>query len=639
MKQAFIFGVANSGKTTLFNGLTGKNERTGNWFGVTTEAKAGFYKSDSGEKIIVYDLPGSYLDEYTLEGKVASNVLNKQINESAAVVLCEAINLEKGLKLLKSVKKHTNNAALVINFYGELLRYGGKIDLKRLKAEVECDVIIAEANEKSGVNAVKKLLNKIFAQIDFEKNKNDKKNIDGKSPLFCKTYEINETEITKKTLVIPKIKLSRADKIILNKPLLSLTAFAFIFFAAVYLSFGEYGVGKLFSKVFDFAISAVIETPTRRLLKLCGASPFITAFVCDGAIGSVCALITFLPPLIVLQAFICLAEESGILARAAFVFDDVFSFAGLSGRAVFTFLTGYGCTAAAAICADGLENSKLKRRATLALPFIPCSAKTPVFLYILSLIGGRFAFFAIAVLYVLGLFAAFLFAFFNKKLKKEKKQELIVEFPPYRLPKTKTTLKSLQKFTKSFIIKIGLTVFTVTMCFWLAGAITSDFAFTQNINDSVLCLMGKKFAFVFAPIGVKDWRLSLAAVAGIFAKEGVASVLIACGGANVTDAQFISYLVFFALYSPCLAALAAIKKSVGLKYALHAFFCQNFIALIACYVTYYIIIAFCSLKIVLTVALAVVTFLSIILFATRKKFALRKKRKKLNFKNPFAANK
>ncbi|MDY4187199.1 MAG: ferrous iron transporter B [Candidatus Borkfalkiaceae bacterium] len=592
MKKAFIFGIANSGKTTLFNGLTGRSERTGNWYGVTTEEKSGSFYLKNGEKVAVYDLPGSYFDGYTLEGKVASNVLKNKVKGGAAIVLCEAVSLEKGLKLLKTVGAYTDKIALVINFYGELLRRGGKMNFERLKSEIGCEVIACEVNEKVGVDAVKGLIYRLFKTIDGANA--EKTGAENKSKIL-RLADINEREIAQKTLVLPKAKLSAFDNFLLNKRKFSLIAFSLLFFATAYLSFGEYGIGKALSKIIDVAIKAAISNPAAALLERWGASPFISAFVCDGVIGSVCALITFLPPLLVLQLFICFAEESGILARAAFLFDEFFSFAGLSGRAIFTFLTGYGCTAAAALCAEGLENEKSKKRAILALPFIPCSAKTPVFLYVLSAVGGKFLFLIISFFYVAGLFFAAVFAFINKKIKKEKNSELIVEFPPYRFPKTKTALKSLQKFTKSFIIKIGLTVFTVTMCFWLVGSITPQFAFTKNVNESLLCLIGKKLDFIFAPIGVKDWRFSLAAFAGIFAKEGVASVLIACGGASGNAAWLISYLVFFALYSPCLAALSAIRKSAGIKYSLHAFFCQNVLAVAFCYATYYIITFFAAI--------------------------------------------
>ena len=594
MNNVFIFGVANSGKTTLFNGLTGKNERTGNWFGVTTDVKCGFLKSKSGENTAVYDLPGSYLDNYTMEGKIAADVLKNKIAGGAAIVLCEAASLEKGLRLLKSVSAHTNKIALVINFYGELLRRGGKINFKFLNGVLGCETLVAEVNEKSGVSAVNGLIDRLFNKNG---NKTERENGQARNEKNLKEHidltKIDEQKIAKKSLVLPSGKLNGFDNFLLNNPFFSGVLFFIAFFVCVYLSFGEYGIGKALSRAADCALGFAFMNPARAVLKAVNASPFITAFVCDGAIGSVCALFSFLPPLIVLQFFIVFAEESGILARLAFLFDDVFAFAGLSGRAVFTFLTGYGCTAAAVFCAEGLENKNALKRAVLSLPFVPCSAKIPVYLYILSAIGGKYAFIVILLFYLFGFALAVFFAFLNKKIKKEKTCELIVEFPPYRVPKPKTTLKSLQKFAKSFIIKIGLTVFVVTMCFWLAGAITPRGSFTRDVSDSLLCLVGKKISFVFAPIGITDWRFALAAIAGLFAKESVASVLIACGGlgANAGVAKIISYLVFFTVYSPCVTALASIKKTAGIKYALHSFFCQTAIATALCYATYYILAA------------------------------------------------
>ncbi len=583
--NVYICGAANSGKTTLFNGLTGASERTGNWYGVTTDVKAGVLRLKNA-LVKIYDLPGSYFDDYTLEGKKALNQIKNA--RGAIIVLCEAANLQQGLKLYKKAREYSaGKTALVINMYSELKKRGGNINLAELKKTIGSGVIIAEVNEKTGVLAVKRLIDELLSI-----NKSDKKDKSGKIDKVDKTTEkallFDENELLNRVLKPAKSELYGIDKRMFASPILSSIILIATFFVSAYIAFGEFGLGKALCFLIEKTICYAVKYPARHLLITFGASEFLTAFVCDGVIKSVCSLITFLPPLLILQIFIFYAEQSGILARVAFLFDELFSHVGLSGRVIFTFLTSYGCTAAAAFCAEGLENERTKNRAVLSLPFIPCSAKTPVFLFLLSISGGKNAFWLFCAFYVFGLLFSIIFAWVNKKIKKEKPLDLIIEFPPLRTPKLKTLAKALQKFTKSFIIKIGTVVFTVTMSFWLLGAITPEFKLAENLNESVLSFLGKSISFIFIPIGITDWRFSLAAFSGLFAKESAVSILIACGVVNLSSLSAFSYLIFYALYSPCFAALSAIKKVSGLKYAVHVFIFQNLIALFSAYSIYFI---------------------------------------------------
>lgn len=601
-----LCGAPNSGKTTLFNGLTGKSERVGNWYGVTTCVKNGFYEQKNA-KITVYDLPGTYLDDYTGEGKTAASYVAKHAANAVVVVLCEAACLEKGLELYKKAAAVSKNAALVINMYAELKKSGGYINLPFLKQKIGNNVIIAEVNEKSGVVAVKNLINELIFNAENHVINNE---VNTENDFSEVKTENTANAIAEKVLFLPKQKLRALDKAVLFSPFLFALGFLIVFLACAYMAFGEYGVGKPLSAVIEKFVAAAVQSPVKRALLSIRAGEFLTNFVCDGVIGSLCALLAFLPPVVIMQAAVFIAEQSGILARMAFLYDEFFAKFGLSGRVIFTFLTGYGCTAAAVFCADGLQSDRLKNTAVMALPFIPCSAKTPIFLYILCAISGKYAFLCTAGFYVLGTLLAVAFAFINKKITRARESELIIELPPLRVPNAKSLLKSLQKFTKTFIIKIGLTVFTVSLCFWLAGSVTPEFKLATSVNQSLLCAAGKKISFLFTPIGLNDWRFSLAAIVGLFAKEGVVSALISCGGALPNFASALAFLVFCTLYSPCFAALSAIKKAAGLKYALHAFFCQNAVAYAASLLVY---AALSGIKRFFSVAVLLLLFIAIIL--------------------------
>ena len=589
LKIVNICVIANSGKTTLFNGLTGKNERVGNWYGVTTAVASGYFFNKNGEKIIVRDLPGSYFDGWTLEGEAAAREVEKG---GAAVIIAEAAELEKALVLYKRVRAFTSKTALVINMLGELKKRGGSLNLPLLKQELGCEVVVAEVIEKNGVNSVKQLIEALF-------NKN----------CAAKEADFLPEALADKVLKAPQARLNKIDEFLFCKKNFLL---AFILFcaAALYLAFGNYGIGKPLSDLLAYSLENFVSAPLDNFLKCRGVSEFLRRFICEGIIGSAGALLTFLPPLAVLQFFVCFATESGALARVAFYCDGVFGKAGLGGRAVFTFLTGLGCTAAGALAAEGLESKAEKRRAIMSLSFIPCSAKTPVFLYLLSFAGVKAGFLALTAAFVMGVALALAFAFLNKKLKKESRKPLIVEFPPYRLPKLKTVCKSLQNFLKSVIIKIGSTVFLVTAFTWILSAITPDFRLASSQENSLLALIGKKIAFAFYPAGIRDWRFSLAAVCGLFAKESVVSVLAACGDLTATPWQIICFTVFCALYSHCFTALSAIKKCAGIKYALHAFFFNTALAFAVCY-------ALSSWLFALIFAVIIVV-LSIAVYFTRK---------------------
>lgn len=573
-REVLLCGAPNSGKTTLFNGLTGKSERVGNWYGVTTCVKSGVYEHNNA-KITVCDLPGSYLDDYTGEAKTAADYVAKHAPNAVVVVLCEAACLEKGIELYKKTAAVSKNVALVINMYAELKKLGGCINLPLLKQKLGNNVIIAEVNEKNGIAAVKNLISGLI----FNAEKHVINNVVKTENDFSEVKTENTANaIAEKVLFLPKLKLCSLDKAVLFSPFLFALCFFVVFLACAYIAFGEYGIGKTLSVLIEKIVTAAVQSPVKRALLSIRAGEFFTNFVCDGVIGSVCALLAFLPPVVIMQAAVFIAEQSGILARMAFLYDEFFARFGLSGRVIFTFLTGYGCTAAAVFCADGLQSDRLKKTAVMALPFIPCSAKTPLFLYILCAISGKYAFLCTAGFYVLGMLLAVAFAFINKKITCARGSELIIELPPLRVPNAKSLLKSLQKFAKTFIIKVGLTVFTVSLCFWFAGSVTPEFKPAKSVNQSLLCAVGKKISFLFAPIGLNDWRFSLAAIAGLFAKEGVVSALISCGGVLPNFASALAFLVFCTLYSPCFAALSAIRKAAGLKYAFHAFFCQNVIA-------------------------------------------------------------
>lgn len=562
-KNVYICGVANSGKTTLYNTLTGKNERVGNWYGVTTNAVNCVIKRGK-RQLKITDLPGSYLDSYTLESQVVLNNIDKN---GVIIVVCEAVNLQKGLNFLKGIAQFNNKIVFVVNFYSEFKKSGGYINFCLLKRLIGVDVVCAECNDK---NDVKNILSAVNRLIDGD---------------FIPIRQFNTQQIMKLSYKNSRaLKLSLLDELLLC-PAVSFAAFALFSLTGIYLAFGKYGIGTLLAKATEKMLEYAVNQPIARLLTKIGANNFIKGFICEGLLGGFSSVLVFLPRLAVLSLFSSFIEESGVLSRMAFSLNGFLSFFGLSGRALFALFSGYGCTAVAVLATNGLENKVVKRHTLLCLPFISCSAKVPVYLYIASLIGAKYAFSFVIIIYVVGIFSALGFSLMLKAAQNLPKSSLIIELPPLRIPHYKSLLKTLQNFIKSFIIKIGCVITVVTAFLWLLKSLSPQMQYLSdaNVTDSLLVHAANAFSFIFAPIGYTDWQLTAAAIVGLFAKESIVAAIALLGTGSATSLQLMAFLVFCSLYPPCLTALATIAKEGGMGPLLHVLCFQTVLALLCCY--------------------------------------------------------
>lgn len=574
MKNVFITGVPNAGKTTLFNGLTGKNERVGNWYGVTTKAaKARFSVKINGKKeyFTAVDLPGSYFDDYTLE----QNVAKKSISDGGVlIVVCQATNLRRGLEFLKKTLDFGLSIVLVLNFYAELKKQDGRIDVDKLRNLTGIDVIIAECNKKSGVNAVKEGIAEFVETVNVKRRFN--------KPV-CK--EFDPQKVADIVLSGGKTaKLARADGILLN-PFVAAAVLLLSSAVVLYIAFGKYGIGNFLSVLTEKICDVCFVSPISGLLEICRVTPFISGLITQGIAGGAITVLAFLPRLAILSLFTCVIEESGILARLAFASHGFLSKFGLTGRAVFALMTGFGCTAVAVMSACGLENECVRKRTALSLSFIPCSAKVPFVVWISSEIGNKGGFLAVLLLWVAGLLGALAFSAIDVAEKSGNKNDLIVEFPPYRVPKIKTLLKALQNFAGSFIIRVGSIITVVTAFLWIFKSVSPDFCFLTEyeIERSILVAVAEKIQFVFYPAGVKNWRFAVAALAGVFAKENVLSVFALLGTGNASVTELFAFGLFFALYPPCVSALAVVFRQEGVKSFLHVVCFHYALAFVAFY--------------------------------------------------------
>ncbi len=548
MNKIVLFGNPNSGKTTLFNGLTGKRERVGNWHGVTVEGVGGRLK---GSDIEVFDLPGCYsLTAYSEEEKASVSALREVT--SLAVNVIEARSVERSLKLTEQVLALGRRVLVVVNMYEELEGSGGWLDAEKLSEAIGCTCIIADLSSAKGIALVKEGILRCLNA--------------GALP----SKRVNKS-LLKGSFYVPEYALSKWDRLLL-KPWFALPVFAAVLFAVFYMTFGKYGISCVLSH-FLTELTDRLGLFVRSKMCEAGLEPFAVGLVCDGVIAGLGGVVGFIPQLGSLQLSMIFLEESGYLPRAAFILDGALKKVGLSGRAVLPMLVGFGCTATAVTATRGMENKGVQARTVLAVQFISCSARTPVFMAIVSAFFEESGFLAVIGIYLLSVALAITASAAAFGLKRGEEEPFVTELPPMRMPKLKTAVKQLNYYLKSFIIKMATVLFAVSVFVWLLRSFSPSFEFLgeEQIADSILAKIGGSLSFLFHPMGITGWQVPVAALCGLVAKEGMVTALTLCyplGMAGEISAQSaVALLLFSAYYTPCVMAISASVGEVGGRYS------------------------------------------------------------------------
>lgn len=543
-KSVVLAGNPNAGKTTLFNSLTKSRLRTGNFHGVTTAPAS---KTRGG--VTYTDVPGMYsFNSYTMEEDSAA-----QGCKSADLIInvVDATTLENSLNLTRRLISLNQNTVVYVTKLDLLKRRGGWLNAENLSAYLGVPVLICPAKQ----------LKKAVEEGAFEKCE--------KSPEMPldKAYYGGNREI------------SRAEKLFYNK------AFALFFFvAALVLTF--------FITFHPLMLGALLKGLTEELIcgKLGGAlgsaikNPYLSSFVVDGVIGGVGGVLSFIPQITILYLVLILLDESGISSALTFVTDGLFEKAGLSGRAAFSLISGFGCTAAAIATTRGYAEDSARKKTIAVLPFIPCGAKMPVFLTFLSpLFKNPFP--AICALY----FSGVALAIAVSAIFKGKKEGLISEVTPISLPPLATTAKKLYFQVKSFIIKVTTYVFAFCTVSWLLSHIN----FTQGFcapEESILGVVSRAVSYLFYPMGIKDWRIAYAALTGFAAKENVAATIamLLPEGLALGLPGSMAMCVFFLCCPACISAFGASVREIGFKRTALFNLAQLAFAFVAAYLTHFI---------------------------------------------------
>ena len=557
MINVALFGNPNVGKTTVFNILTGSKQYVGNWPGVTIEKKEGFINED----IKVVDLPGIYaMDTFSNEEKVSKRFLESG-DVDLILNIVDASSLDRNLYLTTQLMQYNKPIILLLNMIDVAEAKGVHIDPAKLEKELGVKVIPIVAKKKEGLenisNEIKSCLNTSFNyRKDFGNEINTYKEIE---KILSKSMK---SDSKKKESISSKL-----DNIILN-PILAYPIFVLALLTLFKFTF-EW-VGGPLQTLTETLIDTYIATPVDALLA--NSSPWFHSLIVDGIIGGLGGALPFFPLIFVLFLGMSFFEDSGYMARTAFLMDNIMKKVGLSGKAFIPMIMGFGCASPAIMATRTLESEKDRKVTALIAPLMTCGAKVPVYALFVSIFFPKNAAIVTTSLYLLGIVVAIIIALIlNKTVYKADIEPFVLELPEYKLPTLNALFKNTWNKAKGFLIKVCTIMFAMSVVIWALSSFNFS-GFTSDINTSFLALIGGLIAPIFAPLGFGDWRAGVSILTGISAKEVLISTMeILYGNLNTvlptvfTSVSAYAFLVFSALYTPCIAALSTMRKEYGSK--------------------------------------------------------------------------
>ena len=557
MINVALFGNPNVGKTTVFNLLTGSNQYVGNWPGVTIEKKEGYLN----DNIKIVDLPGIYaMDTFSNEEKVSKSYLE---NEDVDVIVnvVDASNLDRNLYLTTQLMKYNKPIILLLNMVDLADAKGIKTDYDKLAKELNVTILPIIAKKKSGLENIEKVIEncskqKVNYSIDF-----------GDETSTYKKLEEIISNCSKAPIESKESISDRIDNIMLN-PILAYPLFIGILLLLFKFTFDW--VGGPLQEGLTGIIETYVMTPMDGLLA--NSSEWFRSLIIDGVLGGIAGTLPFFPLIFTLFFGISLFEDSGYMSRAAFLMDKIMSKVGLSGKAFIPMVMGLGCASPAIMATRTLESEKDRKITALISPLMTCGAKLPIYALFVAIFFSKNEALITTSLYLLGIVVAILVALvLNKTVYKTEAEPFVLELPEYKIPTLSALLKNTWNKSKGFLIRVVTVMFAMSVVIWFLSSF--NFAgFTENMNESFLAGFGKILTPIFAPLGFKDWRISVALLSGLGAKEIVVNTMIVLFGnlhqvlpTVFTGVTAYSFLIFSALYTPCIASLATMRKEYGNK--------------------------------------------------------------------------
>ena len=586
-----LTGNPNSGKTTMFNALTGRNEKVGNWAGVTVDKKENPIKKayTGGEQIIAVDLPGAYsMSPFTSEESITSSYVK---NEKPDVIIniVDADNLSRSLFFTTQLLELGIPMVVALNKSDLNQKKGNKIDDKALAAKLGCPVVKTVSTSAEGL---KELVGAAILQVNKtqkapylqgEIDLSDKKVVeeaDRKRFAFVNGI-VKEIE-QRKVLTKDKNFGDKIDAVLTNK-WLGIPIFVVVMFLVFQIS--QVWVG---TPIADVLVGWLESFQAWVGEFFADANPLVSAILVDGVIGGVVAVVGFLPLVMVMYFLIALLEDCGYMSRVAVVLDPIFKKVGLSGKSVIPFVITIGCAVPGIMASRTIRNERERRATAMLAPFVPCGAKIPV----IALFAGAFfndAGWVSTVMYLSGIVLIFLGALLVNKVVgyKARKSFFIIELPEYKIPSLWGAFKSMCSRGWAYIVKAATIILLCNMAVQLMQTFTWSFAVAETANQSILASIASPFAYVLVPIvGVLSWQLAAAAITGFIAKENVVGTLAVCfvglenlidteelvllegAGAEVagvmaiTKVAALAYLMFNLYTPPCFAAIGAMNAEM-----------------------------------------------------------------------------
>ncbi|MCW6111174.1 ferrous iron transport protein B [Clostridium sporogenes] len=575
-----LLGNPNVGKTSLFNQLTGSNQYVGNWAGVTVEKKEGFVN----DSIKIVDLPGIYaMDTFSNEEKVSKNFL---INGNVDVIIdiVDASNLDRNLYLTTQLKQFNKPIILVLNMIDVAENKGIKINYDILSKELNVKVIPIIASKGIGIDKlIETLENKTFLSYkdnndyNFESERDAYKFIGN---IFEKAVILEEKKAISNT--------DKIDKIVLN-PILAYPLFLGILYLIFKFTFNW--VGTPLADYIDALLNDSLIPYLGTLLA--STAPWFKSLLLDGIVAGVGSVIVFLPVILTLFLGISFLEDSGYMARAAFIMDKLMRKMGLSGKAFIPMVVGFGCSVPGIMSARTLESERDRKLTALLVPLMSCNARLPVYALFASVFFSGHETSIVFSLYILGILLAFIIGLlFKNTLFKKDEEPFIIELPEYKMPEFKNLMLHTWDKGKGFLKKAGTIIFSISVIVWLLS--NFNFSGMVDINESFLASLGRFLSPIFKPLGFSGWQTSVSLLTGLMAKEVIVGTMGVIYGGDLkvtllnhfTTLSAYSFLVFVLLYTPCVSVVATMRKEYGSKMALFSVTYQIILAWIISFLIY-----------------------------------------------------
>jgi len=647
-----LVGNQNSGKTTLFNQLTGSRQHVGNFPGVTVDRKDGVMLGH--EDTLITDLPGIYsMSPYSSEELVSRNFVLKD-RPHAIIDIVDAMNIERNLYLTMQLLEMEIPVVVALNMMDEVTGNGGSIDVNTMEAMLGVPVVPISAAKNQGIDelvehaihiakyqekparqdfcdendnggAVHRALHAVIHLIDdhakaaglpvrfaadkviegdeqvirqLDLDDNEKETIEHITLQMEKERGLDRSaamadmrfsfimKVSDACVIKPEEsrerERSRALDSILTGRYTAIPVFIAVMGLVFFLTFSL--VGPLLQDALDACIG-LLQNAAENAMAAGNVNPVIQSLIIGGIFEGVGSVLSFLPIIVTMFFFLSLLEDSGYIARVAFVMDKILRRLGLSGRSMVPMLIGFGCTVPAVMSTRTLPSERDRRMTILLTPFMSCTAKLPIYAFFVDAFFGKYKALIMIGLYSFGILMAVLVALIYKRtIFRGEAVPFVMEMPNYRLPGARNVLQLLWEKSKDFLQRAFSVILIATVIVWFLKTFDFGFNIVKDSHDSMLAVISGVLVPLFRPAGLGDWRIITSLLSGFMAKESVVSVLRVLfegsGGvaSMMTPLTAASLLVFSLLYTPCVAAVASIKSEMGGRWALYVVLWQCFIA-------------------------------------------------------------